>query len=140
MSRPVTRPTNAATSAAVLPSGLVRIAVHALPRGVSRNRYRAEFLAELHGMPRGKQIRHASGVLAHVLSLRTAVTTEYLALDAEVTMNTTTRRPLMCRLNLHHHWRKATTDDGSRFLQCSSCGKDDHWVNGPMDGAGRGFA
>ena len=38
-------------------------------------------------------------------------------------MITTTRKPLTCRLNLHHRWRWLSTEDGDRFEQCES-GKD----------------
>ncbi len=131
MSRLVTESANTATSAAILPSALVRAAVHALPRGVSRNRYRTEFLAELHGMPRDQQIRHATGVLAHVLSLRTAVTTEYLAGGADLmTTNVKVTKPLLCRLNIHHDWRIRANEDGSRYRQCARCGKYDDRIEG----------
>ena len=32
--------------------------------------------------------------------------------------------PLTCRLNLWHSWRSSTTEDGSRYIACTKCGKE----------------
>jgi hypothetical protein len=34
------------------------------------------------------------------------------------------RKPLQCRINLHHKWRQASTSDGQRYTRCVRCGKD----------------
>jgi hypothetical protein len=34
------------------------------------------------------------------------------------------RRPLGCRLHLHHRWVDRTTTDGSHYQQCRRCGTD----------------
>ncbi|MEV4953408.1 hypothetical protein MRBLAR21_001877 [Paenarthrobacter nitroguajacolicus] len=34
-------------------------------------------------------------------------------------------RKLMCKLNLGHQWHVEHTDDGSRYLRCTRCGKYD---------------
>ena len=39
------------------------------------------------------------------------------------------RRPLPCRLNLHHDWHTESTEDGSRYERCRRCGKD---ATGPV--------
>jgi hypothetical protein len=127
------------TPAAGFPSRLVRLAARALPAGISRNRYRDEFLAELHGMPRGRQMRHAGGILLHAGAMRTAVTTDHLTGDMDVITSTAVRMPLMCRLNLGHHWRARRNEDGERFRECTRCGKDEYHGNGPRDASGLGI-
>jgi hypothetical protein len=42
----------------------------------------------------------------------------------ETTMTTATK-PLLCRLKIHF-WYEAKTDEGSRYLRCTRCGKDDY--------------
>jgi hypothetical protein len=127
------------TPAARWPSRLVRLAARALPAGAARNRYRDEFLAELHGLPRRQQIRHARGVLAHAVALRAAVTAEPLAGGLDVVASTAVRMPLRCRLDLHHDWRTRRNEDGERFRQCTKCGRDQYRGNGPQDESGLGI-
>ena len=39
---------------------------------------------------------------------------------------TTVREPLLCRLNLRHHWHYVTNpEDRTRSRVCARCGKDD---------------
>ena len=40
-----------------------------------------------------------------------------------------TGKPLLCRLNLRHHWATESTSDGTRFAHCNRCGKD---ATGPL--------
>ena len=96
---------------------IVRLAARTLPAGAARDRYRAEFLSELHGMTSWRQLRHALGVLAQSGSLRMAVTDRGM-LGWEGT-------PVMCRVRLHHRWRWQRTEDGGRYRHCVRCGKDD---------------
>jgi len=35
-----------------------------------------------------------------------------------------THKPLLCRLNLHHRWELAHTDDGKPYVRCERCLKD----------------
>ena len=51
-----------------------QVATRVLP-GATRERYRQEFLAELYGLSRARQLRHAFGVLSRCWSLRTALST-----------------------------------------------------------------
>jgi hypothetical protein len=119
---------------AAWPSRVVRLAARALPVGAARDRYRAEFLAELWGMDRSRQVRHALGLVTHVWSLRAAVTSQGLVPPEEPRMKTAVRKPLLCRLNLHHTWVRHRTEDGSSYRQCARCGKDDGRSRGSMDG------
>lgn len=107
--------------AARLPGVAVRLAARAVPAGPLRDRYRQEFLAELYGMPRSRQVSHALGVLSRAWALRSALSEQRSA--RELTM-ATPRRPILCRLHLHHTWRTRRTEDGGRYRQCAKCGKD----------------
>lgn len=48
-----------------------------------------------------------------------------------------TRKPLLCRLNLHA-WKVNSTEDGQRFRRCQRCGKDkfDSRRTGDIDPSG----
>lgn len=98
---------------------LVRMAALVLPGSV-RERYRREFRAELFGMDRSQQLRHAGGVLFSVWALRRAVTQQASDIE-EAEMK---RRPLTCTINVHHTWRRFSTEDGGRYTRCIRCGKD----------------
>ena len=125
--------------AGIWSSRLVRLAARALPAGAVRNRYRSEFLAELHGMTPREQAGHAISVLSHVWSLRLAVTSQELAGADELVSLHVESRPLLCRLNLRHVWAWHSTDDGERYRRCVRCDKDDSRTQGPMDQNGFGI-
>lgn len=108
---------------------LVRLASEVLPRSV-RPRYQREFVAELYGMDRSRQLRHAGGVLFSVWALHRAVTHKASEIE-EAEMK---RRPLMCTINVHHVWRKFSTEDGVRYSRCIRCGKDHPGASGPTGG------
>lgn len=73
-------------------TGLLWTATLLLPRGVSRNRYRREFAAELYGRPRIRQLVYALAVCMHMWPLRTVL----------VHGSDISSLPLSCRTNLHH--------------------------------------
>jgi hypothetical protein len=105
---------------------VVKLSARALPRGPVRDRYRDEFLAELHGMSRRRQTRHSVGILSRAWALRVAVEGQGRLAGGTDDVTTQTRtRPLLCRLNLHHVWRMCITEDGARYRRCTRCGKDD---------------
>jgi hypothetical protein len=132
-------PADALNRAASRPSHAVRLAARALPKGAVRDRYSAEFLAELPGLTEGQQTRHAIGVLTHVWALRAAVSSQgQPAGGTDVLTTRTDAIPLLCRLNLHHVWRWFSTDDGSRYRQCVRCDRDDHRTRSPLDQNGFG--
>ena len=128
------------TSALPWPSRIVRLATHALPSGMVRDRYRSEFLAELAAVPGPHQTRHAAGILTHSLALRSALRGTH-ASPVEEAMTTPTK-PLLCRTNLHHRWEWATTRDGERYIRCARClkekdyGAGTRWVGGASMGGG----
>lgn len=99
---------------ALLPRFLIATATRALPRGVSRDRYRQEFAAELHELSRGQQLKYAGGVFAHIWALRVVLVK---GVDSA-------HVPLLCRTNLHHHWRRYVNDERVTFELCARCGKE----------------
>ena len=36
----------------------------------------------------------------------------------------TPRKPVLCRLNMHHKWVRQFNPDGEDYLHCKVCGKD----------------
>jgi hypothetical protein len=107
---------------AFLPALLVALACRVLPGGSSRSRYRQEFKAELYGMPIGRQTIHALQIVASSRSLRSAIASPH---GKGRTMLTIVRsKPLLCLLNVRHHWHMESTPDGDRYQRCTKCGKD----------------
>jgi hypothetical protein len=101
--------------------GLVRLASRLLPPP-ERRRYRWEFVADLHYLDRPHQLAYATGVFSTAWSLRQQLTQEPTMDDT----TTTPTIPLLCRLNLRHHWHYVTNpEDGTRSRVCARCGKDD---------------
>src|SRR5215470_10370909 len=107
------------------PRHTVQAATRVLP-GATRDRYRQEFLAELYGLNRARQLRHAFGVLSRSWALRAAINapSDATAADMELVFPRR-RRPLPCRLNLRHRWAPMRTEDGRPYLRCQRCGKDE---------------
>ena len=106
------------------PRNTVPMAVRVLP-GATRDRYRHEFLAELYGLGRSRQLRHAFAVLSRSWALRAAINTpsDAAAADMELVFPRH-RRPLFCLLN-RHRWETLRTEDGKPYLRCQRCGKDE---------------
>ncbi len=96
----------------------VMLATHRLPVGEVRLRYRLELLAELWGMPAGRQTAYAWGVLVTSRAMRKAI--------QHPDPTAATRAPLSCRLHLYHRWHVLSTEDGtSRWRECLRCGRVD---------------
>ena len=104
-------------------SGLVRLAVRALPAGPVRERYRQEFLAELRTLRRGARLRFSLGVLTQVLALRTAVDSKAIPVDQRDFSQV--RKPVLCRLHVHFRSR-CVTEDGDVYQRCRRCGDDQY--------------
>ena len=117
---------HATRAAALWPRQIVRAATRLLPQGPVRDRYRQEFLAELHGLHPTRQARHAFGVLTRCWALRVAITAPHGAAATDMEIVFPRRRgPLSCKLNLHHQWATLRTEDGKPYQQCQRCGKDE---------------
>jgi hypothetical protein len=80
--------------------------------------------AELYEMPTAQQRRHAARVLTSAWALRTALSEPVPGPNGGTAVIIKTAKPLTRRLNLHHHWRWCSTEDGDRFERCQKCGKD----------------
>ena len=100
---------------------LVGAATVTLPAGPARERYRLEHLGELSALPAGDQVHYAVGALATSWALRRALFQE----GDMTTTPTRSGKPLLCRLNLHHRYRKEYNPAGEVYRRCSRCGKDD---------------
>lgn len=107
---------------ALLPLFLIALAGRVLPGGSRRDRYRQEFLAELHGMTRGRQIAHALQIVASSWSLRSA--TSYPNREEQTMLTALRSKPLLCLLNIRHRWEVQSSPDGERYQRCAKCGKD----------------
>ena len=118
----------------------VDLAVRLLP-AEHRERYAIEFYADLFGLPRKEQRRHAFGVLLHVQQLAWALGDPAPDLERRPARR---RRDLRCVLLLHHYARRHILhpEDGVHFmLECTRCRKPvfllpgDSWIRA---GAGLG--
>lgn len=101
-----------------LPVTLVELATRVLPSGAVRERFKQELVAEMYGMPRTDQRRHAAGILTHAWSLRTAVTHQ-----PDYRKEAVMTKPLRCLIG-RHHVEILATEDGERYRHCRRCGKD----------------
>ena len=110
------------TPPALVHSLLVELAAQVLPGGSKRRRYLEEFQAELYGMPTRRQAAHALRILAFSWSLRRATANPN---RERMTLMTMLRsKPLLCRLNIRHHWERQINPDGGRYERCTKCGED----------------
>ena len=100
---------------------VVRTAALPLP-SEHRWRYRQEFLAELYGMTRRRQTAHALQIVVSAWSLRSA--TSHPHREGKTMLTILRSKPLLCRLNIRHHWEEQSSPDGERYQRCSKCGKD----------------
>jgi hypothetical protein len=114
--------------------GGIKVATLTLPRGETRDRYRQEFLADLHLVPRTGHATYTLGVLINAWSLRAAVTGEGQAMK-EATVRKP-QKPLSCRLNWKHVWKTYSCEDGSRYRRCVRCGQYHSGIGYPGSGSG----
>jgi hypothetical protein len=114
----------------LLPVRMVELAARTLPVP-HRGRYTQEFTAELYGLTRSHELRHATQVLSHAWVLRAALGEPAPVPIGDGTMQIAQRRPLTCLLLGWHKWKSFSTDDGSaRYNQCVKCGKEQWQPNG----------
>lgn len=99
-----------------LARAMVGIAVEALP-AEHRNRYQAEFLAELSFVPEHEQTRYALRVMAGSVALRTALLDQPRPIEEVIIMG----KPMRCRLRLHA-WRvRRNEEDATPYELCVRC-------------------
>ena len=94
----------------------VTMAARALPTRQDRERYSAEFIAELHGLPIGVQCRLTVGVLSQVLALRTALGPSPTRSEEDAMPELTHfHRTFRCRALRLHHWRTVRNPHGEAY-------------------------
>ena len=101
----------------------VELAVRSLPHG-PRQRYRQEFLADVHGMSRPEQFRHVCGLVAQSCALRSELAATDVRLD-RLRSSTRLSRLLLCDTGARHRWERQFTDDGRLYDRCARCGRDE---------------
>ena len=99
----------------------VRLVTRVLPAGPVRDRYRQEFLAELHGLRRTARLVFVLGIASRACALRVAVRGTAPAVEVEPARR---RKPLLGRTGLHHRWRTVVNPDGEPYQRCARCGED----------------
>ena len=119
------------------PSGVARaavaVAVRALRTADDRERYRAEFLAELYDLEPGRQLRHSAGVLSRAFALRVALGASPRRAEDAMTLSITPVPSWRCWVLRWHTWVTRSTEDGGRYGVCARCGMDRGPVGyGPM--------
>jgi hypothetical protein len=102
----------------------VGLAARLLPTRSDRERYAAEFLAELHGMTPAKQLRHTLGILSQAFALRVALGSFPSPIEERAMPTVPLGRRLRCRLLRWHHWQLHSTEDGGLYKACTVCRKD----------------
>jgi hypothetical protein len=116
------------------------LAVRRLPDLDDRLRYRAEFLADLHALTPGAQLRYVAGVLSQAFALRAALNATPTGAEKDAMTLTTARTSFnwRCRLFRKHRYVLRSTEDGnSRYRTCVRCGHDSF---GPSSSTGGLFA
>jgi hypothetical protein len=112
----------------------VALTVVVLRRPEDRQRYRSEFLAELHDLPPGRQLLHSAGLVSRSLALRAALgASSSRCAEVAMTLSITPVPSWRCRVLRWHAWVLRSTEDGHLFHLCARCGQDQGPVGyGPM--------
>lgn len=102
---------------------VVRVATLALPAGSVRERYRQEFLADLHVFDGRARLAFAFGILVNAFALRAAAGGDVVAVaDRDFAR---VRKPLLCRLHVHFRTRCVNVDL-EVYHRCRRCGDDQY--------------
>jgi hypothetical protein len=105
---------------------VVGLAARVLPTRPNRERYAAEFRAELYGLTPAAQLRYATGVLSRSLALRAALGASHSRALKEAAMHSTipAGQRFRCRYMRWHHWQTVSNPDGERYVACAVCRKE----------------
>ena len=112
------------------------LAVRALPSRPDRERYAAEFLAELYGLTPAAQLRHTAGILSQAFALRAALGSSPSRIEEKVMPTSPLGRRIRCRLLRWHHWHTYSTQDGGLYKACTICHRDHPGQMGPFNTIG----
>ncbi|NYJ06569.1 hypothetical protein [Petropleomorpha daqingensis] len=102
-----------------------------------RERYRREFVAELHGLSPAEQARYVAGLLSQVLALRAALGSS--SGSREIPMGTTTRAPFRCRVLRMHRWTARGAPHHTHVRTCLRCGYEQGPFNTPDESPTRNY-
>jgi hypothetical protein len=103
----------------------IDLAVCGLPTRADRERYYAEFVAELYGLSPADQLRHVAGFLSQAFALRAALGDSRAPIEERAVNETPSlRRRFLCRALRHHDWHGWSTEDGGRYQSCTVCHRD----------------
>jgi len=103
----------------------VGLAARVLPTRPIRERYAAEFLAELHGLTPAAQLRYATGVLSKSLALRAVLSASHPPASKGAAIHSAPAgQRFRCRYMRWHHWQTVSNPDGERYVACSVCHKE----------------
>src|SRR5262245_36568318 len=103
------------------PTWWARLAVTSAARVLPaphRDRYRQEFIAELHGMTAAEQLGHAAGVLTRAWALRLGVNEPARLMAKEAAM----AKHWRCRIGIHR-WKRLRNPEGGWYRECRDCEK-----------------
>ena len=116
----------------------VALAVRTVPRRADRERFRAEYEAELYGQPAAAQVRLVTGFLSQAFALRAALGAAPSPLEGPAMPITSVGHRFRCRVLRHHHYRVYSTDDGHRYRACQFCRHESPGIRGPIVPFGSG--
>ena len=102
----------------------VGLAARVLPTPGDRQRYRAEFRAEMHDLEPVDQLRYAAGVLSRTFALRAALASSPSRAQEDAMTLSTTAPFWRCRVLRLHRWASRSTEDGGLYEACALCGED----------------
>lgn len=103
----------------------IDLAVRALPTRADRDRYYAELVAELYGLPPVTQLGHVAGFLTQAFALRAALGDSRSPTEERAVYETPSlARRILCRAFRHHDWHTYSTEDGERYMSCAVCHRD----------------
>jgi hypothetical protein len=103
----------------------IDLAVRALPSRADRDRYYAEYVAELYGLTPATQFAHVAGFLSQAFALRAALGGSRSPIEERVMDQTPSlSRRILCRAFRHHDWHTCSAEDGGLYLSCRVCHRD----------------
>jgi hypothetical protein len=102
----------------------IELAARPLPTVQVRDRYRSEFLAQVHELSPADQLRFTAGVLVQAFALRAALGSSPARAEEAAIAVAAPRFSWRCQVLRLHRWVRRSTEDGGRYLMCSRCARD----------------
>jgi hypothetical protein len=102
----------------------VAVAVRTVPRRADRERFSAEYVAELYGQPAAVQVRLVTGFLSQAFALRAALGASPSPIEERQMPTMSHGRKFLCHVVHRHHYKWSSTEDGNRYRACTYCHKE----------------